>query len=215
MSIKRASRRGFAFRELVVLSAAAFVGVCLLAPIAARGAAQSGLQVCMARLKQVGKLSGLFAGDHQGRIANLRGFTGMSSFRSLPNRVYLDTVTDDLASTADHAVDIIRTLGGRGDIDRISSWIPQSFYFHLALAEYADQALPSVEYACPEDENLLTWQTDPRNFNNLGVPAPVPRAGSTTRAGAGRTCPRTSRRRRRGPTTWTARGGGRRTSRGR
>ena len=173
MSMKRPSRRGFAIREMVALSSVAFVGVCLLAPMAARGAAQSNLQVCMARLKEISKLSGLFAGDYQGRIANLRGFTGMSSFHSLPNRVYQDNSGDDQASTADHAVDIIRTLGGREDLERIVSWVPQSSYFHLALAEYARLPLPSVDFACPEDANLLAWQSDPRNYNNLGVPAPV------------------------------------------
>ena len=52
--------------------------------------------------------------------------------------------------------------------------VPNSFYTHLVLADYNGEELPSPQYACPEDATLLAWQSDPANFNNLGVPSPAP-----------------------------------------
>ena len=96
-------------------------------------------------------------------------------WRSLGSVTYPDSGLGQDAAARDHAVDIIRVRGNRTDLNRIgSAWIPNSFYTHLVLADYNGEELPSPQYACPEDATLLAWQSDPANFNNLGVPSPAP-----------------------------------------
>ena len=116
------ARRGFALREAFTLMTLAAVGVALLTPVASYGAGQSRLQVCMSRLKSMGSTSAMFANDNRERIASFLAFSGMSSWRSLPNRVYEDNTGGQQASTADAAVDIIRVRGHRQDIDPTRLW---------------------------------------------------------------------------------------------
>lgn len=174
MHARTLSHRGFALREAVTLAALAGVALALLTPAATYGAGQSRLQVCMGRLKDMAKTSAMFANDNQNRIATFRGGSGMSRWRTLANHVYDDDVNNQQAWAADMAVDIIRLRGKRSDLQPITGWIANSYYSHLMMADYNGEELPAPNYVCPEDENVLTWQTDPRHFNDLGVPSPVP-----------------------------------------
>lgn len=169
------ARRAFALREAVTLVSLAAVGLALFTPIAAQGAGQSRLQVCMGRLKDIAKSSAMFANDHVNLIASERGAAGTVRWRSLGSITYPDTGLGQDAAARDQAVDIIRVRGSRTDIERIgTAWVPNPAYTHLVLADYNGEELPSPQYACPEDANLLAWQSDPTNFNNLGVPCPAP-----------------------------------------
>lgn len=176
MHARTLSRRGFALRDAVTLAALAGVALALLTPVATYGAGQSRLQVCMGRLKDLAKTSAMFANDHQGQIASLESCSGQQRrWRTLGVQTYAQTAQGDMNSAIDGAVDIIQARGARADFGIVrSQWAPWSYYSTLVLADYNGEDLPSPQYACPEDANLLAWQSDPRNFNNLGVPSPVP-----------------------------------------
>lgn len=166
-------RKAFALRELTCLTALTGIALSALIPVAAYGAGQSRLQVCMTRLKSIGKSRAMFALDHADGIASLESAVGSRSYRTLPTQSYLRTSTDESNAATDHAVDIIQARGARRDFGVIrSGWMPALQFNHLALADYRGESLPSPNWACPEDAYLLTWQSDPRHFWSLGVPVP-------------------------------------------
>lgn len=169
----RSKIRGFALRDCIAMTLCAGLAGILLVPAAVGVETQSRLQVCVSRLKRIGDTREMYAGDNAGRFGTLRSVVGPVQWQSLGARTYANTTAHELQSTADQAIDIIRRRGGRDDMQAIEGWLSLPFYNTLALADYLGESLPSPNYACPEDSNLLAWQSDPRNFNNLGVPSPV------------------------------------------
>lgn len=169
-------RRGFCLRELGVLTTASVIGLALLAPLAVHAGGQSRMSICMSRLKSISMSTARYGLDHQDRLAALQGRPGQRVTYPNPGLNitvnYSNSTNGDFSSVADQAIDIIRRRGNRNDISRFDFVASQNFS-HLALVEYDQEPLPSARWACPEDATLLTWQSNPLNFNNLGVPAPV------------------------------------------
>lgn len=165
--------RAFALRDLTALTALGGIALCALIPAGAFGAGQSRLQVCMAKLKSIGKSQAMFGLDHADALASLQSAVGSRDYRTLPSQTYSRTTTDESNSATDHAIDIIQARGARRDFGIIrAGWMPAAQFNHLALADYRGESLPSPNWACPEDSYLLTWQSDPRHFWSLGVPVP-------------------------------------------
>jgi hypothetical protein len=172
----RPSRRGFSLRELTTVTAVAALGAALFVPLAVQAGGESRMCVCMSRLKSISMSTARYGNDHQDAIASLQSRSGQRVTYGNPGlnrtRNYINAQFGELESAADQAIDIILRRGNRTDINPIENWVSPASYSHLALAEYDREPLPSARWACPEDATLLTWQSDPQNYNNLGVPAP-------------------------------------------
>lgn len=180
-----ASRRAFTLRDLTTLTALATIAAAVFVPVAARAGGQSRMSICMSRLKSIGMSTARFALDHQDRLAALQGKPGQTVQYGSPGLgqtiTYPNTSEGDITSINDQAIDILRRRGGRSDLDRIgTTWLSAANFSHLALVDHDQEALPSSRWACPEDSTLLTWQSDPENFNNLGVPSPPGPGGLPT-----------------------------------
>lgn len=175
----KTSRRAFAIRELVALTAAASVTLALLIPLRALASGTDRLSVCISRMWSLGSSNAKFANDHQDRIASLRSKLNQSVTYQNPGlgRTYTYGFDFDAEtqSVRDEVIDIIIRRGNRRDITRVTeSWLPMVWMSHLAIAEYDRDALPSARYACPEDSVLLKWQERPLSFHRIsGVPSPV------------------------------------------
>lgn len=167
-------RRGFAVREAASLVVLSVLSAATLAPMAAQGGGQSRIQVCMSRMKYTYDVAEMFSNEHADAIPSLQSRSGTVVWKSLGARTYSADSSGEQQCVRDQAIDIIRRRGARPDMNRsFAPWLPAPFYNHLVLSEYLDESLPAERLACPEDASLLAWQSDPANFNNLGVPSPV------------------------------------------
>lgn len=165
-------------RDLVVLTASLGLLTALTVPHHAAADGTNRLTICMSRLKSLGMTNAKFANDNQDRIATPRSRNGQSVTYGSPGLggtfFYGNTTFDEPRAVADFVVDTIKRQGNRPDIFRMTEgWIPNVYFTPIALAAYDNESLPSPRFACPEDANLLAWQANPLNFNNIGVPSPV------------------------------------------
>jgi hypothetical protein len=184
--MKAKHHRAFALRELVTIGALAGAAAALFVPLAASAGGGSRMSVCMSRLKSISMSTARYGADHRDALASLQSRVGQTVTYGKPGLdrtvTYRNIGTEEIRSVADQAVDIIRRRGNRSDIEPIgSSWLAPPTMSHLALSDYEQEPLPSSRWACPEDATLVTWQSDPMNYNNMGVPSP-PGPGALTNA---------------------------------
>jgi hypothetical protein len=170
------TRRAFALRDLTTLTALAGLAAALFVPLAVQAGGQSRMSVCMSRLKSIGASTARYGLDFQDRLAALQGTPGRTVRYGNPGLgiqvTYSNNTAGDTQSVSNQAVDIIRRRSNRSDIQPIENFLASINFSHLAIVEHEQESLPSARWACPEDSTLLTWQSDPLNYNNLGVPAP-------------------------------------------
>ncbi len=168
--------RGFSLRELTAVTAVAALGGALFVPLAVQAGGESRMCVCMSRLKSITMSTARYGNDHRDALASLQSRSGQTVTYGNPglNRTinYANSPSSELDCASDQAVDIIRRRGNRSDINRISGLAAPGALSQLAISDYDQEPLPSARWACPEDATLLAWQSDPMNFNNLGVPSP-------------------------------------------
>lgn len=172
----RSLHRAFSLRELTTVTAVATLAAALFVPLAVKAGGESRMCVCMSRLKSISMSTARYGLDHRDRLAALEGRPGQTVTYPSPGlnqRIsYTNNQIGDRDSAGDQAIDILKRRGDRPDLSRVQGWIASDNFAHLALVEYDQEPLPSARWACPEDSILLTWQSDPQNFNNLGVPSP-------------------------------------------
>jgi hypothetical protein len=146
-------------------------------PLAASAGGGSRMSVCMSRLKSISMSTARYGADYQDRLASLQGRPGETirwpTVGLNQTITYPNTRDGNLQSAADHAVDIMIRRGARPDFARINGWNASLLFSQLAISEHDQEPLPSTRWACPEDWILQTWQANPLDFNNLGIPSPV------------------------------------------
>jgi hypothetical protein len=169
--------RGFVLRDCIALAALAAMGLALFTPLAASAGGGSRMSVCMSRLKSISMSTARYGADHRDALASLQSRCGQTVTYGNPGlnrtRTYGNTEDGERSSVGDQAIDIIRRIEGRDDMEPASGWIAAVNFSYLPLVVYEHEELPSPRFACPEDTTLLAWQSDPLNYNNLGVPSPA------------------------------------------
>lgn len=166
MSLRRDHvSRAFTLIELLVVIAIIALLIAILLPSLneARAAGRKG--VCASNLKQFGIAYNTYASDYQDRIASFTWGSGQSNSQYSD----LNNATDDNAAAVNQAVDIIRRRAERDNFPKPSNWTPYARYSHLVMMDYLAARLPEKMVACPDDKNLLGWQSDP-----LNPPDPAP-----------------------------------------
>jgi prepilin-type N-terminal cleavage/methylation domain-containing protein len=150
-------RRAFTLIELLVVIAtiALLMGILLPALGNARHAARQA--VCETHLGQLGRAHASYGVDFQDRIAiyTWKPNLGVSMYPDL------NGAGDEVAATANQAVDILRRMAGREDLQPFTDRYVQRHYSHLVLNDYLTAKLPEKSMACPEDSVTLSWQSNP------------------------------------------------------
>lgn len=177
---------GFTLIELLLVIAIISVLISMLVPAVAQTRKSARLTVCMNNMRTFGDTLGTYAATFQDRIY---AFSWTTSTRS--HYADLNAHTNDLVASADQAVEILRDLGDRGDIQPLTNWIPHIFHTHLVVASFLQAKLPDKDMMCPEDRVRRLWAEDPHGFDQQAV-APYPAAPIGPPSNFGKIWPYTS-----------------------
>lgn len=173
---KSHAERGFTLIELLVVVAIIALLIGILLPTLSEARRIAKQTICGSNLKMFGTGGASYAADFKDRLWSLNSYVGRSTYYEGFDQTftYGTTGEDEVQAVRDNAIDIIKRRASREDIPRITAaWIPTVLYNHLMMQDYLAQTLPNKTVACPEDRPLLTWQKEPREYNNLGEACPV------------------------------------------
>jgi prepilin-type N-terminal cleavage/methylation domain-containing protein len=148
-------RSAFSLIELMVVIAIIALLVGILAPSMSE-ARRSGRKVsCDANLRGYGTALSTYANDFKERFATY-SWTPSTQASEWPElNEHFNSYTQ---AAANQAIDLIRRLDERDDIQPIEDWAPNMYYSHLILSEYLQQRALEPVMACPEDQLLGSWQ---------------------------------------------------------
>lgn len=152
-------RGGFTLVELLVVVALIGVVLGILLPALASARATARLGVCSARLKQIGVASASYAADFRGSIFSLTW-----TAPDVPAELGVPSFALPSEACNRQATWIIRERTAFGDWQPTEFWFANVDYSHLVLADYLTPGVGGEAVACPEDRQLLLWQSDPRGF---------------------------------------------------
>jgi prepilin-type N-terminal cleavage/methylation domain-containing protein len=165
-------RRAFTLIELLVVVAVIALLIALLLP-ALKQARQAGrAAVCMSNLRQLGVGAANYSIDFKGAIFSFTWSVGNQPSDYADLRVPANSAAD---ACAKQATDIIRKHSAvEPNFAEPTPWIPNVEYTHLVLLDFLASRLPEPMVACPEDRNLLLWQSNIPLFNagGFGVNGP-------------------------------------------
>jgi hypothetical protein len=172
-------RPAFALLDLLTLLALATIVVSLLSVMGTRSRRLGQLGESMANLKFYASGSQSYGADYADRFW---------SFSWRPNNVPADADPDlrasalgsDTTAAAAQAIQILRRLANRPDIQIVTNWIPHILYSHLVLAEHMNAELPARFAVSPGDRERLRWANDPAGFDR-GIYTPNPGTGETAK----------------------------------
>ncbi|MBC7834603.1 MAG: hypothetical protein H7Y88_05820 [Phycisphaerales bacterium] len=164
------TNRAFALVELIVILAIIAALAAMLIVAASDSHRQGSLSDSLANLKSLATSHHNYGEDFQDKVATFswRATDQLSQWPELNMHG-----NDDNRAAANQAVDIIRRLANRTDIQPIQAWIPHILYSQLVLADYDQIALPDKRFVSPADKQKLLWAANHLTFPS-GVPPPVP-----------------------------------------
>lgn len=152
-------RRGFALLELAVVVAVLAVLGALLIVGGERTRRTGRLGDDLSKLRQIGVGTASYVADNADLLPTYSWRAGVN----YPENPYGAPPTD-MQAAADQAVWLIRTLGERDDLERITAWIPHILYGHLPLVAYLGRGAPDKLFISSGDVWRGRWADDPDCF---------------------------------------------------
>lgn len=145
--------KGFTLVELLVVIAIIALLVSILLPSLASARFTAKQQLNQANLNQFSTATHSYASEFKDRIW---------AFTSAPQTTFGDlrpVATDEVASAARQAVDIIRRRAPNyQDFPLPTAWIPHILYSHLVLLDYLAARMPEPMVISPLDRVRSDWQ---------------------------------------------------------
>jgi prepilin-type N-terminal cleavage/methylation domain-containing protein len=158
------TRPAFTLIELLVVIGIIALLISILLPSLAAARKLGKATICRNNMRTIGTAAAAYGVDFRDLMYNFSWKPGKtpSQFADLQ----LPANANDFAAHAYQAIDIIRRRSpSEPDFQRFSNWIPAIDYSHLVLLDYLSTPFPASVFACPEDRNLLLWQSDIAAFN--------------------------------------------------
>jgi len=160
--------------DLIVLVAAAGLVVCLGGVILGHNRVAAGLTGSQANLRQLGRASGAWVEDHEGRLP---GYDWEGSDGFPPRRYDIGggqyaLARNNLEGAQVQLAAILRKLTGRfnGEDTRILvnfDRVPHRRYLHLPMTEYLGGTQPDPVAVSPLDTHLQDFQANPLDYPSL------------------------------------------------
>lgn len=128
--------------------------------------------MCMNTMSQHGKSMVSYASDFKDALfsTSWRKARTSNTIEGSPQvDADLANVADDLEAAASQAVQIIRRQSNDTTFPRQPNWLPNIYYSHLVLQDYARVQLPDPNALCPEDADRKRWAADPKNWQATGA----------------------------------------------
>ncbi len=163
-------RCGFAAVELVATVVLLGLVAVVMAVWGSDVRRRAGLGQDLANLRSFGAATGSYAADNKDL------FWGFSWKKGVAYCQYpeLNNAASDLQAHGNQAVFLMRTRGGRPQIQPMTGWIPWVYYPLMTVADYLDRPLPDMQAISTGDKNRLLWARDWDGFNaGLYQPAPT------------------------------------------
>ncbi len=157
----------------------AAVLIALLMVLSGESRRQARLGEDLAKLRQIGGLTAAYSADHADKYWTFSWKKGamLSAYPDLNAQAQ----ASDSEAAAAQAVDILRRVAGRVDIQPITSWIAPLLYSHLPLEDYLQSHMPDLTFVSAGDRLRLQWARDPLGFDQ-GLYQPNPCGATGTNA---------------------------------
>ncbi|MBL9030495.1 MAG: prepilin-type N-terminal cleavage/methylation domain-containing protein [Phycisphaerae bacterium] len=159
--------RAFTLIELLVVIAIIALLISILLPALSEARKAGKLAKCVANMRGLGQATQTYSSEFKEQMPSFTWEAGKTYVDPAdPNGAGLGNAADNLQASRNQMSYIIRFRGDRPQFPVMAiALIPHMTYSHLVMQDYMAQSLPDPTVVCPDDQNRLAWNKDPKGYD--------------------------------------------------